>query len=315
MRKFKILLFLFLLLCCRALAQQSDYKSRVILYIIQYREIAVREMGISHIPASITLAQGILESNAGQSDLARDANNHFGIKCHKEWAGETMYKDDDKPNECFRKYKTAEESFHDHSSFLIQRDRYKLLFRLKTTDYKGWAEGLKKAGYATSPTYAEKLIKTIETFGLEKLDHGDFGIAYVDSLNKKADENQANPWADRFTLVSTTSDRHQVYTNNNLKLTVVRKNDDLERISQSFNLSVRKLMRYNDMTNQHLAPGQIIYLESKRRKAMNVSHKVQQGETLWQISQVFGIKLKMLYKRNHIPKGEEPMAGQLILLR
>ena len=142
------------------------------------------------IPASITLAQGIYESNAGKSRLATEANNHFGIKCHKEWTGKTFIQDDETKNECFRKYDNPEESFRDHSYFLTQRDRYKDLFKLDITDYKGWASGLKEAGYATNPQYPEKLINTIETFSLNKFDVADFSQFFCDSIRRNVDSSR-----------------------------------------------------------------------------------------------------------------------------
>ena len=315
LRKFSTLFGVVLLASGQLAAQQADYKSIVNRYIIQYRDIAVREMTNSRIPASITMAQGILESNAGQSVLAKEANNHFGIKCHEDWTGETMYKDDDHPNECFRKYGTAQESFRDHSFFLVSRDRYKILFQLKITDYKGWALGLKKAGYATSPTYAEQLIKTIETFKLYKFDRGDFGAALVDSLNYAGGDYSKMAWVKEFEVVEVSTDNHRIFVNNKLRVTVVKKGDDLQYLCTTFNISEKNLMKYNDLTDSHLVPGQIIYLQSKRRKAANSTHVFQQGETLYQISQGYGIKIKMLYKRNHIPKGMEPPAGLLLRLR
>jgi len=315
MRTQNILLSLFIVISCRLAAQQADYKSLVARYIVQYREIAVKEMVTYRIPASITLAQGILESNAGQSDLARNANNHFGIKCHKEWTGKTYHKDDDKPNECFRKYGTPQESYNDHSFFLVQRDRYKQLFKLKITDYKGWALGLKNAGYATSPTYAQQLIKTIETYKLYNFDRGDFGAAIVDSINYAAGDYSKLAWVNRFKVIKITPDNHRVFSNNKLLLTVVLKGDDLQSISTAFNISERRLMKYNDLSDGIIVPGQIIYLQSKRRRATSATHTVMEGETLYNISQGYGIKLKMLYKRNQIPWGVEPPVGRLLRLR
>ena len=306
---------LVLISSCQLFAQKADYKSIVNRYIIQYREIAVSEMVKSRIPASITLAQGILESNAGQSNLATEANNHFGIKCHKEWTGETLYKDDETKHECFRKYSSAEDSYHDHSQFLVQRVRYKDLFELNITDYKGWARGLKKAGYATNPAYAEKLIQTIETFKLYRLDYGDYGAAFVDSLDHCNNDSSKNPWIVLFKVAGTTSDRHQIYINNGLRLTISRQGDDWKKLSDLFHITTKKLMKYNELTNSHLEPGQIIYLQSKRRKAATPSHKIKAGETLYQISQGYGIKLKMIYKRNALPEGSEPATGKLIRLR
>jgi hypothetical protein len=315
MRKNTSLCILFILLACRLSAQQSDYRSQVLRYIIRFRDIAVKEMQISGIPASITLAQGILESNAGQSLLATAANNHFGIKCHKEWTGEKYFKDDDKPNECFRLYATPEESYRDHSSFLVQRDRYRPLFQLQGTDYKGWAQGLKKAGYATNPKYADQLIRTIETYSLYKFDRGDFGAAFVDSINYTTGDYSKLAWVSKFEVVRVTPDNHRVFLNNKLLLTVVIKGDDLKSLAAAFNVTEKRLRRYNDLAGSRVEPGQIIYLQSKRRKASVDTHTVRQGETLYEISQGYGIKLKMLRKRNNIPGGLETTAGRLLRLR
>ena len=315
MRRFTTILLMILFMSGQLMAQKADYKASVIRYLIQYRDVAVKEMNNAGIPASITIAQGILESNAGQSTLAREANNHFGIKCHEDWTGETLYQDDDKPNECFRKYKTAQESFRDHTFFLIQRDRYKTLFKLKITDYKGWATGLKKAGYATSPTYADQLIKTIETFKLYKLDRGDFGKALVDSLNYADGDYSKMAWISRFDVVDVAADNHRVFTNNELRLTVAKKGDNIQSLAVIFGISEKKLMKFNELTDSRIVPGQIIYLQSKRRKASVATHLVLQGETMYQISQGYGIKIKMLYKRNHIPRETEPSAGRLLRLR
>ena len=170
MRRLIIIISLFLFILnytCR-----SQEKVTVAEYIDLYTDLAIKEMKNYHIPASITLAQGILESENGNSPLAIEANNHFGIKCHQEWTGKTYNHDDDIKNECFRKYTKAEDSFRDHSEFLTTRDRYKPLFDLDITDYKGWAYGLKQAGYATNPRYPEILIRIIEENGLAELDKG-----------------------------------------------------------------------------------------------------------------------------------------------
>ena len=313
--KISITMLFLLSLTPPVVAQRADYKTMVLRYIVRYREIAVHEMAVSKIPASITLAQGILESNAGQSPLAVQANNHFGIKCHKDWTGETMYKDDDRPNECFRKYSSAEQCFRDHSSFLVERDRYKSLFHLGITDYAGWALGLKNAGYATNPAYAGQLIKTIETYKLFRFDSGDFGKAFADSLAMNGGEISSNPWVSHFSLAEMAPDGHQVYINNGLRLVLAGKEDNLARLSSAFNISIRKLMKFNDLNDSNLHPGQIIYLHAKRRKAAHATHVVQSGETLARIAQGYGIKLKMLYKRNPLSENAEPLPGTRLRLR
>ncbi|MEI6681882.1 MAG: glucosaminidase domain-containing protein [Bacteroidota bacterium] len=313
----KLRLFFILMVTCSGSlsAQQADYKSQVIRYIIQYRDIAVKEMTVSHVPASITMAQGIFESNAGQSDLAKEANNHFGIKCHKEWTGDKMYKDDDKPHDCFRKYATVQESFHDHSSFLVERDRYKPLFQLKITDYREWALGLKKAGYATNPAYAEKLIHTIEAYQLYKLDRDDFGVSLVDSLKSIIYGNVQPVLTRKAGEPGSVTGSHPVFMNNRLRVTMAREGDDLKQLSALFQISERKLRKFNELADDRLSKGDLVYLESKRRRAEVRTHLLEKGETLHHVAQKYGIKIKMIYKRNHIPAGHEPSPGRLLLLR
>ena len=193
-------------------------------YIKEYKDIAIREMKRYHIPASITLAQGLLESGAGRGTLARKSNNHFGIKCGSDWSGRTVRHDDDARNECFRAYKHAEASYEDHSKFLCKHARYASLFKLEMTDYKGWARGLKKAGYATDPRYADRLIGIIELYELHRYD------------TKKGAK-----WADEF------PEPHQPYLANDLLYIVVRKGDTFKSISKEFDISQKKLRKYNDL--------------------------------------------------------------------
>ena len=162
---------MFLALTLTANAQRMTTEE----YIAQYKDVAIKKMREYKIPASITLAQGILESGSGNSRLARKANNHFGIKCHKEWHGKKFYMDDDEKHECFRKYPKAADSYRDHSKFLTQRGRYTFLFQYDITDYKKWAYGLKKAGYATNPKYPRLLIKIIEKYHLDQCDKEELG--------------------------------------------------------------------------------------------------------------------------------------------
>lgn len=195
----KTLLLIILSLTLSAFSAPKQEKTPQVRYIEKYSSLAVDEMYRSGVPASITLAQGLLESRYGQSELATKGNNHFGIKCHNNWQGGKVYHDDDKKGECFRKYDSPEESFRDHSDFLRYRDRYKFLFDLEVNDYKGWAHGLKKAGYATDPAYPSKLIKLIEDYGLyrydvEPSDYGSFEVddveEYVVTENKKENKKE-----------------------------------------------------------------------------------------------------------------------------
>ena len=308
-------LFFLLFTAGQLTAQQVEYQKLVNGYIKKYKDIAMKEMFVYRIPASITLAQGILESNVGRSPLAMQANNHFGIKCHKGWQGNSFYQDDDMPNECFRKYDNPIESYRDHSYFLTQRDRYKELFNLEVNHYNGWANGLQSAGYATSPTYATRLIQTIETYSLFLFDNANFMTAFGDTL-ADLDNPSKQAWLRQFIVIKTGPNNRNIFENNRLQMTIARKDDNVYLLARDFDISVNSLLDYNDLSHATaLRPGQIVYLESKRRKAAAESHLVQRGETLYTISQLYGIKLKMLYKRNDLPEGVEPSAGMVLKLR
>ncbi len=284
-------------------------------YIAMYKDDAIETMKRTGIPASITLAQGILESGDGNSDLARKANNHFGIKCHSDWTGPTYTMDDDAKDECFRKYRKVIESYKDHADFLTGRNRYAFLFDLKLTDYKGWAKGLKKAGYATNPKYPQLLIGIIERSELYKFDDPK---AYKKS-SKKEIANGAST-AKRNTTSSqyaSNTGAHKVVTSkNNIKYIVAKPNDDLEEIADEFNMGLWQITKYNDLSDDHRPElGDIIYLQPKRGKGQKEFHSVNTGETMYQISQMYGVKLKKLYKRNRVNKGYQPKVGEKIYLQ
>ena len=265
-------------------------------YIKQYRDLAVEEMKKYHIPASITLAQGLLESGAGQSALARKSNNHFGIKCGGDWNGRTVSHNDDARGECFRAYKHPKQSYEDHSKFLASRSRYASLFKLKITDYKGWARGLKKAGYATNPRYADQLIGIIELYDLHKYDTKG-GLKWM--------KENPNP--------------HQPYIANGLVYIVARTGDTWNSISKEFDISKRKLRKYNDLyIGYELQEGDILYLEKKNRKAPknHIVHVLRAGESMYAISQKYGIRLKNLYKLNKMDEeAPAPEVGTILRLR
>lgn len=265
-------------------------------YIHKYKELAVEQMDRYHIPASITMAQGLLESGAGRSKLTRASNNHFGIKCGANWRGRKTYHDDDARGECFRVYKNARESYEDHSRFLSTRGRYSFLFKLKPTDYKGWAYGLKKAGYATNPRYAVQLINIIELYDLDELD------------TKKGRRKYDNP----------VDFIHTVYKSNELIYIIARRGDTFESLSNEFEISKRKLRKYNDLYKDYqFKDGDIVYLEKKHSKACKpyIIHKVEPGESMYSISQRYGIQLKNLYKLNKQYKDVAPCVGDYIRLR
>ncbi|MCX6281761.1 MAG: glucosaminidase domain-containing protein [Bacteroidetes bacterium] len=308
-----ILYFIFCCLVSGTMAQNSSYDVLVSMYIRAYSGVAVQEMNQFHIPASITLAQGIIESGAGQSKLAIEANNHFGIKCHKDWTGKTYHRTDDRVDECFRKYDQAEESFRDHSYFLSQRDRYKGLFMLPVTDYNAWAQGLQKAGYATNPQYALMLVRTIEQYQLYLYDKPDYTAETIPGVNP---DFARYAWIATFIPSDIAVDGRNIYENNGLKCIVARPTDDLQALSVLLDVPVKRLMKYNDLNYPgSLEAGQVVYSESKKRKAAVGSHIVHKGETLYEISQRYGIKMKLLLKRNGMSAGIEPYPGQSLRLR
>lgn len=290
-------------------SQPSEPRMSKSDYISKYADQAVREMHASGVPASITLAQGMLESDFGNSPLAKYANNHFGIKCHKGWDGPTFIQDDDEKNECFRKYYEAYDSYRDHSEFLQTRDRYASLFDLKTTDYKGWAKGLKKAGYATNPKYADLLIRIIEENELHKYDKvvklKDNGkVAKVEKPDIKQEAPQV------------LSVRSVKVSSNNIKYVLAEKGDTPSSIAKKNDMGVWQILKYNDMDKrQTIMSGDIIYLQPKRNYATEEYHTVVAGETLHAISQKHGVKLKKLMKMNALSANHVPKAGDKILLR
>lgn len=245
-------------------------------YIEKYSSLAVKQMHQYKIPASITLAQGILESNNGNSRLATKANNHFGIKCHG-WAGKKIFADDDKKNECFRNYKNVLESFVDHSLFLNKYSRYEFLFDYKITDYKSWAKGLKKAGYATNNKYPELLIKIIEENKLYQFD------------SKKIDKN----------LIS---GKRNIYMHpNKIKYVISKNQETYKTIAKSLNIKLKQILKYNDDNNQSvLNVGTKVFIQPKRNRSKQRIHVVNNGEDLRTISQTYGVKMKSLKKRNQL---------------
>ncbi len=309
-----IFLFLFLLLYQASVAQPDTFKLTKEDYIKMYKDDAIKDMKKTGVPASITLAQGVFESESGNSDLAREAKNHFGIKCHNDWTGETFHKDDDERNECFRKYNSVLESYDDHSNFLRTRDRYAFLFQLDITDYKGWARGLKKAGYATNPEYSDKIIKIIEDFNLNELDKvsdnlplfasADNTIKTTGITETKGNESQKTVSANNKKTV------------NDLKYVIAKNGASYYSIASSNKMMLWQILKYNDADkNDAPASGEIVYLEPKHSKAKEQFHIVQEGENMRYISQLYAVKMKKLYKYNHLAFDAKLQAGQKIALR
>lgn len=279
---------------------QVRWNSTYQAYIDKYKDIAIREMHSYGIPASITLAQGLLESGAGTSELTQKGNNHFGIKCHG-WTGRTTYHDDDMTNECFRAYDTALDSFEDHSKFLSSSKRYQNLFKLSHTDYKGWAHGLKKAGYATNPIYAHKLIEIIEVYKLHQ----------YDKASKKGKKDTTVDEARR------DGPLHPIYLYNHNYYLRARQGDTFRAIGEETGISYKKIAKANERDkNDVLKEGEIVYLKKKRKKAdkqfKNHRHIVKTGESLYSISQIYGIRLKSLYKMNGFDERHRIYVGDQI---
>ncbi len=276
-------------------------------YVKQYAPLAVEQMRKYKIPASITLAQGLLESGAGLSELARKSHNHFGIKCHRNWTGRKVYHDDDARSECFRAYAHPKDSYEDHSLFLRQGARYAFLFGLKITDYKGWARGLKKAGYATDPSYANRLITIIEDYELYQYDSRGMGRHTTPRDWEK--ELKKKPWL---------AHPHQVYIANDIAYVVARDGDSFRLLGKEFDISWKKLVRYNDLHKDYtLEAGDIIYLKGKKKKASKsyTVYIVKDGDSMHSISQKYGIRLKNLYKMNRKDSDYIPEVGDRLRLR
>ena len=279
---------IYLLICLSVIGQNMTREQ----YIEHYREDAIIQMHKHKIPASITMAQGILESSNGNSRLAVKGNNHFGIKCHN-WDGKKIYEDDDKKNECFRKYENALASFEDHSLFLKKYNRYAFLFDFKITDYKAWAKGLKTAGYATNKKYADLLIKLIEENQLYELD--------------KVKETQS---------ILTESSRNVYLHPNRIKYVISKEGETLLEIAKEFDMRLWQLYKYNDIENEYeLTKGEKIFIQPKKNRGKVEAHITKDGESIRSISQLYGIKLKKLKKRNKHLSGYEIKSGFEIKLR
>lgn len=326
--RFFVVLLLFVAWHSVALSQN---KSKAVLdYIEQYKDIAMREMQDHKIPASITLAQGLLESGNGNSELAKKSNNHFGIKCHKDWTGKRTYHDDDEKGECFRVYECPEDSYRDHSLFLRKGQRYAFLFELEITDYEAWAKGLKKAGYATLPVYANILIKLIEDYNLAQYDQMVVKGKFKYKKDNKTTEQQDNkskvdngivytPYriADAEVVGKTPDDRY-IRENNKVKFIYAREGESVYDLADMFCIYDYQIVKYNDLGKRRkLKDNEIIYIEPKRNKAMHryEYHTIQKGETLSYVSRLYGVKLKSLFKMNGMDENTILHVGDNIRLR
>ena len=328
-----------MLVSCRANRPAVSPSARVVAdaqsYIAKYKDLAISEMKRTGVPASITLAQGMIESDYGQSSLATRGNNHFGIKCHNGWTGPAIYHHDDKRNDCFRKYNRVEDSYYDHSDFLRTGSRYSFLFDLPVTDYKAWAKGLKQAGYATNPDYPNMLIRKIEESSLYYFDNPvlpektpvpmtavkvDPGLVTEAGNTEKApaviEDIQMPPVINDNFVVSARVSR--VMENNRIQYIIVKDGESLEMIENEFELLKWELQRYNELPEGYTpVAGQILYLQPKRDRAEagKETHTAAQGDTMYSISQKYGVKVKKLYEYNGMTEGEEPVPGQQVRLR
>lgn len=296
---------MYMLLFAAAVSAQSRRNSAYQQYIDRYKDLAIEQMKRYKVPASITLAQGLLESGAGLSELARRGNNHFGIKCHT-WSGPKVYFDDDAANECFRSYSSVRDSYEDHSRFLASGRRYRSLFSLSPTDYKGWARGLKAAGYATNPKYADRLIAIIQLYGLDQYDKAK---SYDRFYAKHSSDRQVGGAA-----------LHLIYKFNENYYVKARQGDTFASIAAETGISRRRLAKYNERDkNDILAEGDIVYLKKKRRKAPKEYkgrlHYVRQGQSMYTISQLYGIRLKYLYKLNRLTPDYQIKVGDSLRVR
>jgi len=294
-------------------------------YIRKYKDLAIEEMRRTGVPASITLAQGLLESGDGNSYLAVKTNNHFGIKCHNNWNGKTFRYDDDKKRECFRKYKNVEDSYRDHSDFLRNGSRYAFLFKLDPTDYKAWARGLKKAGYATHPHYTELLIGIIQDNRLYQYDRDTVTPNRTVSGKKEKSPKitvhtgallqGGNYSSTNFTIPSGKRKKGVI---NRINYFVTIPGDSFSSLALELGMMKWELPKYNELPRDaELKAGMILFLQPKRNQAEqgNDFYRIKTGETMWMISQKFGIKLSRLYEMNKMNEGEQPEPGTRLWLR
>lgn len=323
-------LMLLLLVVPLVLSAQKTFTVKE--YIETYQDIAMREMRIYKIPASITLAQGILESRFGNSLLAREANNHFGVKCHKDWKGQGIYVDDDLKGECFRVYDNPEESYRDHSEFLLQK-RYAGLFQLDIMDYEGWARGLKAAGYATDPKYAEKLISNIQCYHLQMYDSLVMGLISKKQFDKefKAQEKELDELQDLieipfspldrkvFEIVDMTENKRFIYENNHVRFIFAKEGETLEKLAQETGVKLKKLCKYNLITKPDevvFHSGDVVYLEKLRNRNWKAKrYVVGENETVRDVALHFAVKPEKIRKMNKLEEGTRLTKGQKLRLR
>lgn len=345
MQKLKILILLLTTFTCKNLFAQPD--AVVIEYINTYKELAIAEMKRTGIPASIKLAQGIHETSAGTSDLVRRSNNHFGLKCKSEWTGMSVKHTDDAPNECFRKYENPKDSYKDQSDYLKKSPRYSSLFDLDPTDYRAWAYGLKKAGYATNPKYSQVLIKLIEDYDLQdytmialgKLKPGQETLA-KNNINSTSKETEiilpekpvVMPTEPEIVVQAkkpkATETKQQVteepkpnypegeFKINETKVIYARKGTSYLSIAEKYSIPLARIFEFNEMKVQEsVNKDQLIYIMRKRKTGLNEQHVVKPGETLADIAQTEALRIESLLEYNYLQPGMQPAEGSILYLR
>lgn len=329
MQKFRPLFLLLLATTLSMFAGAQKSNETIRQYIDTYKDIAIAEMQRTGVPASIKLAQGIHETMAGQSKLVLKSNNHFGIKCKSNWTGESVSHDDDARGECFRKYPTAADSYRDHSDFLKNSQRYASLFELDPTDYAGWANGLKKAGYATNPKYPQVIIKLVEDYQLQ-----DYTMIALGKMEPKENTDVAvatqpdnKPAAQVINAVVVEKEEPVVpapavvypeseFKINDTKVVFVKKGTSFLSIAQQYKIDLSKLFDFNEMTvTEAAATDQLIYLQRKRKTGKGEFHIVKPGESLHSIAQEEGIRLESLLEYNFLKENMQPASGERLSLR
>ena len=322
----KTIIFGGLLLFCQfcgvsdILAQSRSVRQTREEYIDRYKHIAIDQMERYGIPASITMAQGILESDSGNSHLSRSSNNHFGIKCKRDWTGDRVYHDDDEKGECFRAYPSVEASYDDHAEFLDRQPRYDSLFAYSSNDYRSWARGLKACGYATAPDYTERLVRIIEESKLYLLDKPNGERLYAD---RHRATNEPDEWfseqastaevvttaidPDNYRVTINAHEGYEVYRTNNTHYVLAKDRDTYENIASKFRLSAKNLRKFNDLKDSSAQPmtGEVVYIERKRTRWEEDSriHFCRSGETVYAIGQKYAIRSRSIEKLNRLKKG------------
>lgn len=309
----------------------SAQKDKVALYIQNYSEIAIKEMIRTGVPASITLAQGILESQSGESELVKKSNNHFGIKCKPEWTGPRTYHNDDEKGECFRVYPTAEDSYKDHSNFLRTRSHYDFLFKIDPTNYEAWANGLKRAGYATEKNYPQQLTKIIKEYQLnlytkqaltDMINSNSDTIATIPIIEEMEEEKEVAIESTNSTIIKTnpplkiSNYPSTVFVINQAKVIFASEGVSLLALANQHNISLNKLIEFNELSNiEILNKDQLIYLEKKQKKGLTDFHVIKKGESLHAIAQLEGVRLENILLYNNISKDYKPIEGNKIFLK